>query len=124
MVASIDSPTYASTYRAESIASVLPRVNTAWFLPALQRAFVWDSGRICNLFDSLMRSYPISSFLLWGVPEADRADLEVYRFVDSASDFGKHNVRERAFGVKDLAFVLDGQQRLTSLLIGLKGTYE
>ena len=68
--------------------------------------------------------YPISAFLLWRVPEVARQDLEVYRFIDSASDFGKHNVRERVFGVNDLAFVLDGQQRLTSLFIGLRGTYE
>ncbi len=111
-------------YAADSICAVLPRLNTSWFLPALQREFVWEAERICNLFDSLMRSYPISAFLLWRVPDDDREDLEVYRFVDSASDFGRHNVRDRAFGIKDLAFVLDGQQRLTSLLVGLKGTYE
>jgi len=112
------------SYTAESIFEILPRLNTSWFLPALQREFVWDSERICNLFDSLLRSYPISAFLLWSVPESEREDLEVYRFIDSASDFGKHNARERAFGVKNLTFVLDGQQRLTSLLIGLKGTFE
>ena len=112
------------SYRAESIFGVLPRLNTSWFLPSLQREFVWDAERISNLFDSLMRSYPISAFLLWAVPESDREDLEVYRFTDSASDFGRHNVRDRAFGEKSLTFVLDGQQRLTSLLIGLKGTYE
>src|SRR5712692_9405444 len=108
-------PIYDPAYTAQSISSVLPRLNRSWFLPALQREFVWDAERICNLFDSLMRSYPISAFLLWRVPESEREDLEVYRFIDSASDFGKHNVRERAFGVKELAFVLDRQQRLTSL---------
>ena len=124
MTTATERPTYDMSYTADSIYSVLPRLNTSWFLPALQREFVWSSEQICKLFDSLMRSYPISAFLLWRVPEGARQDLEVYRFIDSASDFGKHNVRERAFGVKDLAFVLDGQQRLTSLLIGLRGTYE
>lgn len=124
MQQSANAPTYDMSYTAESISKVLPRLNTSWFLPALQREFVWDASRICNLFDSLMRLYPISALLLWRVPESAREELEVYRFIDSASDFGKHNVRERAFGVKDLTFVLDGQQRRTSLLIGLKGTYE
>jgi len=117
-------PVSKMTYAADRICDVLPRLNSSWFLPALQREFVWDAEQIRNLFDSLMRSYPISSFLLWRVPEGEREDLEVYRFIDSASDFGRHNTRERAFGVGDLAFVLDGQQRLTSLLVGIKGTYE
>jgi uncharacterized protein with ParB-like and HNH nuclease domain len=124
MTTASERATYDMSYAADSIYTVLPRLNSSWFLPALQREFVWGAGQICQLFDSLMRSYPISAFLLWRVPQSARQDLEVYRFIDSASDFGKHNVRERAFGVNDLAFVLDGQQRLTSLLIGLRGTYE
>jgi uncharacterized protein DUF262 len=120
----IEAVTNSMAYEADRICDVLPRINTSWFLPALQREFVWDSERICNLFDSLMRSYPISSFFLWRVPEGAREDLEVYRFIDSASDFGKHNLRERAFGAQDMTFVLDGQQRLTTLVVGLKGTYE
>jgi Protein of unknown function DUF262/Protein of unknown function (DUF1524) len=111
-------------YTTERISDVLPRINATWFLPALQREFVWDTERICNFFDSLMRDYPISSLLLWSVPDEAREDIEVYRFIDAASDFGKHNARDRAFGAKSLTFVLDGQQRLTSLLVGLKGTYE
>ena len=111
-------------YSTERIWDVLPRLNKNWFLPALQREFVWDAERICGIFDSLMRDYPISALLLWEVPEDAREDLEVYRFLDSASDFGRHNTRDRALGVENLTFVLDGQQRLTSLLVGLKGTFE
>lgn len=85
---------------------------------------MWDTDRICELFDSLMRAYPISSLLTWKVPDDARDDVEVYRFLNQGSDFGAHNTRERAYGAKELTFVLDGQQRLTSLLIGLKGTYE
>lgn len=124
MASSTEHPGFDLSYTADAICNVLPRLNTSWFLPALQREFVWSADQICNLFDSLMRSYPISAFLLWRVPESSRQDIEVYRFIDSASDYGKHNLRERAFNVNDLAFVLDGQQRLTSLLIGLRGTYE
>jgi hypothetical protein len=62
--------------------------------------------------------------LTWRVPDDAREDVEAYRFLTEGSDFGAHNTRERAYGARELIFVLDGQQRLTSLLIGLKGTYE
>lgn len=112
------------SYKTETIASILPKLNHSWFLPSLQREFVWGTGRVCELFDSLMRAYPISSLLTWKVPDLAREDVEAYRFLNQGSDFGAHNTRERAFGAEELTFVLDGQQRLTSLLIGLKGTYE
>jgi hypothetical protein len=112
------------SYRTETIATVLPKLNNSWFLPSLQREFVWGTERICDLFDSLMRGYPISSLLTWKVPDDSREDVEAYRFLNEGSDFGAHNTRERAYSAKELTFVLDGQQRLTSLLIGLKGTYE
>jgi Protein of unknown function DUF262/Protein of unknown function (DUF1524) len=111
-------------FTTETIASVLPKLNNSWYLPSLQREFVWGTERVCELFDSLMRAYPISSLLTWRVPEAIREEVEAYRFLNQGSDFGAHNARERAYGADDLIFVLDGQQRLTSLLIGLKGTYE
>jgi hypothetical protein len=111
-------------YQTDSIAAVLPRLNNTWFLPALQREFVWNTQRICELFDSLMRAYPISSLLTWRVPDDAREEIEAYQFLMRASDQGIHNPRERAYGAGELTFVLDGQQRLTSLLIGLKGTYE
>ena len=117
-------PAPNNAYATERICDVLPRINSTWYLPSLQREFVWGPDKVCDFFDSVMRSYPISSFLLWRVPESDREDLEVYRFIESGSDAGKHNLRDRVFGLKDLTFVLDGQQRLPSLLIGFKGTYE
>ncbi|MDB5513026.1 MAG: hypothetical protein JWR08_2509, partial [Enterovirga sp.] len=43
-----------------------------YLLPAIQREFVWDQNQIRQLMDSLMRGYPIGSFLLWKV-EADTA---------------------------------------------------
>jgi hypothetical protein len=113
-------------YQSETIESALQKLNKEYFLPTLQREFVWDSKRICKLFDSLMRGYPISSFLLWKVPPEARQDLEIYKFLDSVSELGKRNERTRVFGVSELTFVLDGQQRLTSILVGLglNGSYE
>ena len=41
--------------------------KTKYLLPAIQREFVWDTYQIARLFDSLMRDYPINSFLFWEV---------------------------------------------------------
>ena len=36
-----------------------------FLLPAIQRKFVWSSEQIEVLFDSIMRDYPINSFMIW-----------------------------------------------------------
>lgn len=38
-----------------------------FLLPAIQRKFVWSSEQIEVLFDSIMRDYPINSFMIWNV---------------------------------------------------------
>ena len=93
-------------------------------LPAFQRDFVWKHEQVEMLFDSLMRGYPISSMLFWRLQEDSGKKYRFYRFLSSYTE--KH--RTRSEEVKqylthaDYA-VLDGQQRLTALNIGLCGTY-
>ena len=112
------------SYKSETIQAVLPRVNSTYFLPALQREFVWKADQVCALFDSLMRRYPISSFLFWQVPPEGRDDVEAYEFLHSVQAPPRNRARlARVHGNRDTTFVLDGQQRLTSLLVGLQGTY-
>ena len=36
-------------------------------MPDIQREFVWDEERICKLFDSILRGYPIGNFLIWKI---------------------------------------------------------
>src|SRR4051812_863184 len=38
-----------------------------YLMPAIQREFVWGTEQITKLVDSLMRGYPVGSFLLWQV---------------------------------------------------------
>ena len=45
-----------------------------YLLPAIQREFVWDPDQIRQLVDSLMRGYPIGSFLFWKVDAANAGD--------------------------------------------------
>jgi hypothetical protein len=110
-------------YTSETIANVIRRLNQNYFLPAIQRQFVWQPEQIIGLFDSIMRDYPIQSFLFWE-PGSERQDQwDVYEFITHFSQRDPHNRPASTVGVQQLTLVLDGQQRLTALLIGLKGSY-
>lgn len=111
------------SYRSEPIAVAINRMNRQYFLPAIQREFVWKPEQIVQLFDSILRGYPISSFLFWELKPENREKWQVYQFLERAQYGGTHNALASTDGVTTLSLVLDGQQRLTSLLIGLKGTY-
>ena len=111
-------------YHNASIAETIDTLNLTHFLPAIQREFVWDPGRIVMLFDSVLRGYPISSFLYWNLKPQNASAWEFYDFIKHGSDRGVRNKAAYVSGVPNLTIVLDGQQRLTSLLIGLRGSYE
>lgn len=111
------------SYRSEPIALAIDRMNRQYFLPAIQREFVWKPEQIVQLFDSIMRGYPISSFLFWELKPENRDKWQVYEFLEKAQHGGAHNQLASTDGVASMSLVLDGQQRLTSLMIGLRGTY-
>jgi hypothetical protein len=94
--------------------------NGGFWLPNIQRPFVWKEEQIERLFDSIMREYPISTLLVWRTKEQikHRRFIDTYRSSQHLSDYFVPN---NAY-VKNL--VLDGQQRSQSLFIGLRGSYE
>ena len=94
-------------------------------MPAIQREFVWSEEQIENLFDSLMQGYPIGAFLFWEVNNDTVRDYSWYGFVlHYHQTLGRHNPDFEALDDRNgLTAVLDGQQRLTALNIGLRGTY-
>lgn len=99
-------------------------INDSTYLPAIQREYVWSTDQICKLFDSLMCGYPISSFLFWRIREEDKKKWTAYEFIRDFDKTAPHNKEANFDGVnKDIYLVLDGQQRMTSLHIGLKGSY-
>lgn len=51
-----------------------------YLMPAIQREFVWGPAQIIRLVDSLMRGYPVGSFLLW---EVQRTTVESYTSTSS-----------------------------------------
>lgn len=112
------------SYNSTTIANTVSKLNKSYFLPAIQRPFVWETEQIIRLFDSLMQSYPISSFLFWDLEAKNRDNWEIYNFVKDFK-FGEiHDEKIDTSNNGDITLILDGQQRLTSLMIGLKGSYE
>ena len=95
-----------------------------YLLPAIQREFVWETDQIEKLFDSLMQDYPINSFLFWDVEQGNIQKYQFYEFIrDYHERDNRHNPKASLNGEKGITAILDGQQRLTSLYIGLKGSY-
>jgi hypothetical protein len=111
------------SYTITTVAETLTRVNQDLYIPGIQRPYVWTKEQVIRLFDSLMRKYPIGTLLLWDLPEQSRIDWEIYRFVENFQEGDIHNDRVELLPDAPCTLVLDGQQRLTSLLIGLNGTY-
>lgn len=89
------------------------------WLPNIQRYFIWRKDQIERLFDSIMREYPIGNFLIWKTrePVKMRKFIDNYRGGLRLTDFYVPKTNQ----IKLL--VLDGQQRLQSLFIALKGSY-
>ena len=93
-----------------------------YVLPAIQREFVWKTDQIEKLFDSLMRGYPIGAFLFWKVDAEQAANYVFYDFItdyhEKTSPYAKEKKIPSGHGT---TAILDGQQRLTALNIGLYG---
>lgn len=95
-----------------------------YVLPSIQREFVWGTDQIETLFDSLMRDYPISTFLFWKVEKNRINDFQFYEFLNKYHEKEcRHNQKANLKGSEDVIAILDGQQRMTSICIGLTGTF-
>jgi hypothetical protein len=95
-----------------------------YLLPAIQREFVWDQNQIRRLVDSLLRGYPIGSFLLWTVEPSTAKQYTFYDFLTN------YHERDHPYATKAVVpsgqpttAILDGQQRLTSLNIAIYGSH-
>ena len=116
-----------SKYNSISIKDAMHNIATnQYLLPAIQRKFVWESEQIEMLFDSIMRNYPINSFMFWEI--TDNSIKQNYTFYQFIKDFTKkfhedNIVAPSQFLENNFNAVIDGQQRMTSLYIGLGGTY-
>lgn len=121
----------AGGFQSITIKEALNEISgNRFLLPAFQRDYVWKPKQVANLFDSIMRGYPINSMLFWQVrgevrgTEA-RNDWRFYQFLGRVREYYRmRNDEALVAPPSDFCAVLDGQQRLTSLFLGLFGIYE
>jgi len=116
------------SYQSISVKETMDRINRAvngWFLPSVQRPYVWGSRYeselyICKLFDSLLRGYPIGGLILWNTEE----EIPYREFMkDYEIDTIPRSVDKGLWNRKDKWLVYDGQQRLQTLYSCLKYTF-
>jgi hypothetical protein len=111
-------------YSPVRVSDIIRGVNRDIYLPAIQREFVWGPDRIERLFDSIMADFPIGSFLYWQLDQGNKDEWPVYEFVRDYDGEFPHSSLANLSGInKDIILVLDGQQRITSLFIGLRGSF-
>lgn len=113
------------SYKSKRIQQVIEEIDhNKLYLPALQRKFVWGKPQIQLLFDSLMRNYPIGTFLFWNLHRKTAENYVFYEFLKEYDEQSPYNHRKTgAFTHEEIIGVLDGQQRLSSIYIGLMGTH-
>ena len=90
-----------------TVNQLIERIDTgALGLPELQRPFIWKDSKVRDLFDSMMRGYPIGYLMLWECPTLEKKKtigVDTHNY-DSPKEV-----------------IIDGQQRLTSLYAVMKG---
>jgi Protein of unknown function DUF262 len=114
--------------KREPLAEIIKKAtdNATYVIPDLQRPYVWTPRQVTLLIDSLFRSWPFGSLLLWEVkPDCFSADEGIphrpfWQVVDrTGTDQG---TTTSALGQPaTYQMVLDGQQRVQSLLLALGG---
>ena len=110
------------TYATCTIGAALDGLNRTYFLPAIQRPFVWKQAQVLALFDSLLKGYPISAFMFWALNDDTKHEVRIYKFIENFRAGQLMNEPAQVSG-RDVVLILHGQQRMTSLLIGLRGTF-
>ena len=112
-------------YTPISIKDAVKKVNEEWFLPAIQRPYVWGNRYesekyICRLFDSMYQEYPIGVLILWNAKNKKVAHREFLR--DFHSEDIYNNVPSTLWS-RPKSLVYDGQQRLQTISSCLKHTF-
>jgi hypothetical protein len=114
--------------KRETLSEIIKRatVNATYVVPDLQRPYVWTPRQVTLLIDSLFRGWPFGSLLIWEVkPDCFAANEGIphrsfWQVVDRTSEDSGSSAS--ALGQPaTYQMVLDGQQRIQSLILALGG---
>ena len=90
---------------------ILELESGKYVLPSFQRQYVWDEDDIKDLIDSIINGYPIGTIILWKPSSSSLAEID---------PFSKPLIDTDGKKPDETFYVIDGQQRLTSLLLLFK----
>lgn len=85
--------------------------NCNYQIPTFQRDVVWQQENVKKLWDSIYKFYPLGSILVW------KTDVQLHNH----RQIGGHVIDNENFDRAEYQYLLDGQQRTTSLLTSLFG---
>ena len=113
------------SYNVISVKEALERINTQWFLPAIQRPYVWGNRYgsetyICKLFDSLFRGYPIGALIVWNTQSSVNHREFLHNYTQGLIC---ENVPQ-TINNRNKGLIYDGQQRLQTLYSCLKYRFD
>lgn len=106
-----------------SPSKILETINKEIFLPQIQRGYEWQGERIELFFDSLVKGIPLGLVLLYqhdgSFPLYGRKFHETYDQTTLDNQY-RYDIQIESGKL----VVLDGQQRLQTMFLGIKGKYE
>lgn len=112
-------------YLPISLKEAIGKINKEWFLPAIQRPYVWGNRYesekyICKLFDSLFHGYPVGGIILWKADNVSVAHREFLTKYQTGAVYS--NVNQYQWS-RPKCLVYDGQQRLQTIFSCLMYTF-
>ncbi|MBI5803439.1 DUF262 domain-containing protein, partial [Candidatus Pacearchaeota archaeon] len=118
-------------YQDISIKDLVDGINERYFLPDIQRDFVWNTDKnkfedkVYDLFDSIMRGYPVGTLLFWEVnyERLKEDNISVLEFIRKTNTENE-SVTLDLFKGRNITLILDGQQRMTILNLAFRGLFE
>lgn len=81
-------------------------------IPKFQRGYVWERSKIVKLLNSIHKQYPIGSFFIWSASKDD--------YTNFTREIEGLDLPKKPYS-NEYSFILDGQQRITSLYVALRG---
>ncbi len=108
-------------WKSYKISDVINEIEEEKFvLPVIQRRLVWDEEKMELLFDTLLKGDSFGGIM---VIEEEKGSKPLFNYRSFTKDGGIINSRQVDSLTQLQHFVIDGQQRLQSFYIGLKGSF-
>ena len=116
------------SYETKTLGYALKQVHPShrkFYIPAMQRPYVWKQDNLIALFESIYQGYPIGTSLVWRTKYDNPKNLGAGRVFWVPTDYTENMPPKQAHldSGESITLILDGQQRLTSLNIGVRGVW-